>query len=268
MSLELGGKNGMVVMADADLELAADGALFGAFGTSGQRCTSTSRLIVHRDVADELVERIAAAGRQADARRPDRPGDRRRAGDRRAGPASASSAWSSAPSTPAPRSCSAGEPLEVDGLRRAARSSHPTILRADRSNPIARAEVFGPVLSVLVVDDLDDAVDVVNDTEYGLSAAVYTRDINAALRAVDHIDTGIVYVNAPTIGAEIPLPFGGNKHTGNGFREAGDPRHRAVQPGEDRVRRLLGPPPAGPDRQPARPVGRQRRRTLVTSSTT
>jgi aldehyde dehydrogenase (NAD+) len=81
--------------------------------------------------------------------------------------------------------------------------------------------VFGPVLAVLVVDDLEDAVEVVNDTEYGLSAAVYTRDINAALWAVDHIDTGIVYVNAPTIGAEIPLPFGGNKHTGNGFREAG-----------------------------------------------
>ena len=77
------------------------------------------------------------------------------------------------------------------------------------------------MLAVLVVDDLEDAVDVVNDTEYGLSAAVYTRDINAALWAVDHIDTGIVYVNAPTIGAEIPLPFGGNKHTGNGFREAG-----------------------------------------------
>jgi aldehyde dehydrogenase (NAD+) len=74
---------------------------------------------------------------------------------------------------------------------------------------------------VLVVDDLEDAVAVVNDTEYGLSAAVYTRDISAALWAVDHIDTGIVYVNAPTIGAEIPLPFGGTKHTGNGYREAG-----------------------------------------------
>ncbi len=97
----------------------------------------------------------------------------------------------------------------------------PTIVMVERSNPIARNEVFGPVLSVLTVDDLDDAIDVVNDTEYGLSAAIYTRDINTALWAVDRIDTGIVYVNAPTIGAEIPLPFGGNKHTGNGFREAG-----------------------------------------------
>jgi acyl-CoA reductase-like NAD-dependent aldehyde dehydrogenase len=86
---------------------------------------------------------------------------------------------------------------------------------------IAREEAFGPVLAVLEAADLDDALAVVNGVEYGLSAAVYTRDINAALRAVDRIDTGIVYVNAPTIGAEIPLPFGGTKHTGNGFREAG-----------------------------------------------
>jgi alpha-ketoglutaric semialdehyde dehydrogenase len=86
---------------------------------------------------------------------------------------------------------------------------------------IAREEVFGPVLAVLEVAGLDDAIDVVNSVEYGLSAAVYSRDIATALRAVDGIDTGIVYVNAPTIGAEIPLPFGGTKHTGNGFREAG-----------------------------------------------
>ena len=113
-----------------------------------------------------------------------------------------------------------GEAVEVAGCEGGS-FIQPTILRTDRTNPIARAEVFGPVLAVLVVDDLEDAVAVANDTEYGLSAAVYTRDINAALWAVDHLDTGIVYVNAPTIGAEIPLPFGGNKHTGNGFREAG-----------------------------------------------
>jgi aldehyde dehydrogenase (NAD+) len=98
----------------------------------------------------------------------------------------------------------------------------PTILTGVlRTHRVAREEVFGPVLSVIEVDGLDDAIDVVNGVEYGLSAAIYTRDINAALRAVDAIDTGITYVNAPTIGAEIPLPFGGTKHTGNGFREAG-----------------------------------------------
>ncbi|HKA83109.1 MAG TPA: aldehyde dehydrogenase family protein, partial [Acidimicrobiales bacterium] len=98
----------------------------------------------------------------------------------------------------------------------------PTVLTGVRpEHRVAREEVFGPVLAVLEAADLDDALGVVNGVEYGLSAAIYTRDINAALRAVDRIDTGIVYVNAPTIGAEIPLPFGGTKHTGNGFREAG-----------------------------------------------
>ena len=98
----------------------------------------------------------------------------------------------------------------------------PTILTGVKpTHTVAREEVFGPVLSVIEVDDLDEAIGVVNSVEYGLSAAVYTRDINAALHAVHAIDTGITYVNAPTIGAEIPLPFGGTKHTGNGFREAG-----------------------------------------------
>jgi aldehyde dehydrogenase (NAD+) len=113
-----------------------------------------------------------------------------------------------------------GDAVTVDGCDGATFIA-PTIVHAERGHRIARQEVFGPVLSVIVVDDLDDAVAVVNDTEYGLSAAVYTRDINAALWAVERIDTGIVYVNAPTIGAEIPLPFGGTKRTGNGFREAG-----------------------------------------------
>ena len=219
VSLELGGKNGMVVMADADLELAADGALFGAFGTSGQRCTSTSRLIVHRDVADDLVERIAALATKLTLGDPTDPATDvgpvidARSQERILGMVTeAVDAGAEV--------VLGGRALEVSGCPGGS-FVHPTILRADRSNPIARAEVFGPVLAVLVVDDLEDAVEVVNDTEYGLSAAVYTRDINAALWAVDHIDTGIVYVNAPTIGAEIPLPFGGNKHTGNGFREAG-----------------------------------------------
>ena len=98
----------------------------------------------------------------------------------------------------------------------------PTVLaRVDPSHRIAREEVFGPVLAVMEVEDLDDALDVVNSVQYGLSACIYTADINTALYAVERIDTGIVYVNAPTIGAEIPLPFGGTKHTGNGFREAG-----------------------------------------------
>jgi aldehyde dehydrogenase (NAD+) len=98
----------------------------------------------------------------------------------------------------------------------------PTVLTGVHpAHRIAWEEVFGPVLSVMVVADLDEALDVVNSVEYGLSSCIYTRDINTALYSVDRIDAGIVYVNAPTIGAEIPLPFGGTKHTGNGFREAG-----------------------------------------------
>src|SRR5918996_20079 len=166
VSLELGGKNAMIVRPDADLDLAVDGAIFGAFGTSGQRCTSTSRLIAHPDVAGELVDRIV-----------------KRAGELRLGD----------PQDPA---------VDVG-----------PVITAPSAERIAGM--------VAQAAELVDALDVVNAVEYGLSAAVYTRDINAALRAVDRIDTGIVYVNAPTIGAEIPLPFGGTKHTGNGFREAG-----------------------------------------------
>jgi alpha-ketoglutaric semialdehyde dehydrogenase len=128
----------------------------------------------------------------------------------------------------------------------------PTVLAGVRpDHRVATEEVFGPVLAVLEVADLDEALDVVNGVPYGLSAAVYTRDINAALSAVARIDTGIAYVNAPTIGAEIPLPFGGTKWTGNGFREAGSRGDRAVQPDQDRLRRPLRPPAAGPDRQPS-----------------
>ena len=102
-----------------------------------------------------------------------------------------------------------------------------------RTHRIARDEVFGPVLSVIEVDSLDEAIDIVNESEYGLSAAIYTATIAPALQAVDRINTGIVYVNAPTIGAEIHLPFGGTKHTGNGYREAGQRGHRAVQRDQD-----------------------------------
>jgi aldehyde dehydrogenase (NAD+) len=219
VSLELGGKNAMVVMADADLDLAVEGALFGAFGTSGQRCTSTSRLVVERSIAGDLVDRIAARADKLVLGDPTEPAtdvgpvinarslDRILAMvDNARGEGAEVVAGGSAVSV---ATCPGGA------------FAAPTIIRAEPFHTIAREEVFGPVLTVLAVDDLAHAVDVVNATEYGLSAAVYTRDINAALWAVERIDTGIVYVNAPTIGAEIPLPFGGNKHTGNGFREAG-----------------------------------------------
>jgi len=220
LSLELGGKNAMVVRADADLDLAVDGAVFGAFGTSGQRCTSTSRLIVHPDVAGELVERIVKRSEQLRLGDPQEPGVdvgpviTGSSTDRIAGMVAAAVDEGATVAT-------GGRPVTVDGCDGGAFFT-PTVLTGVRpEHRIAREEVFGPVLAVLEVAGFDEALEVVNSVEYGLSAAVYTRDINAALRAVDGIDTGIVYVNAPTIGAEIPLPFGGTKHTGNGFREAG-----------------------------------------------
>jgi acyl-CoA reductase-like NAD-dependent aldehyde dehydrogenase len=194
VSLELGGKNAMVVMDDADLDLVTEGALFGAFGTAGQRCTSTSRLVVHRDVAGELVDALHARriGRMVETALGE--GNELVTG---------------------------GHIVDVDGCEGGA-FFEPTILRgASRDSYIARNEVFGPVLTVIEIDSFDDAIETVNDCEYGLSAAIYTRDVNQAMRAVHAIDTGIVYVNAPTIGAEIHLPFGGTKHTGNGYREAG-----------------------------------------------
>jgi aldehyde dehydrogenase (NAD+) len=220
VSLELGGKNAMVVRADADLDLVVEGAIFGAFGTSGQRCTSTSRLIVDPAVAGDLTARIVERAAHLVLGDPLEPGTD-------VGPVITAASVdridamvAGAVDEGATVACG-GAATTVDSCPGGAFYA-PTVLAGVRpDHKIAREEVFGPVLAVIEVADLDEAVDVVNDVEYGLSAAVYTRDINAALHAVDRFDTGIVYVNAPTIGAEIPLPFGGTKHTGNGFREAG-----------------------------------------------
>jgi len=220
VSLELGGKNAMVVFADADIDLVLDGALFGAFGTAGQRCTSTSRLLVERSIASEVVERLVervAALRVGD------PLD----ADVDIGPVIDAASWdridaavSAAVAEGAKVRCG-GERVRPEGCEGAFYA--PTVLDAVRAgHTVARTEIFGPVLAVVEFDGgTDDVAAIVNDVPYGLSAAVYTRDISRALQTVERIDTGIVYVNAPTIGAEIHLPFGGTKHTGNGFREAG-----------------------------------------------
>ncbi|MEO7428164.1 MAG: aldehyde dehydrogenase family protein, partial [Acidimicrobiales bacterium] len=201
--------------------LVVDGALFGAFGSSGQRCTSTSRLVVQREIASAVVEALterAAALRLGDPLDPSTDvgpvitaeSARRILGMVDAAVAEGAKAVTGGVMRSDVAGCDGGAFFE------------PTILTGVlRTHRVAREEVFGPVLSVIEVDDLADAVEVVNAVEFGLSAAIYTRDINSALSAVEAIDTGIVYVNAPTIGAEIPLPFGGTKHTGNGFREAG-----------------------------------------------
>ncbi|MFZ6002500.1 MAG: aldehyde dehydrogenase family protein [Actinomycetota bacterium] len=221
VSLELGGKNAMVVLDDADLDLVVDGALFGAFGSSGQRCTSTSRLVVQRGIASAVVDALTERAAML------RLGDPLETSTDVGPVITADSgrrirAAVDAAVTEGAKVATGGELRDdVDGCE-GGTFVEPTILTAVRpSHRIAREEVFGPVLAVIEVDSLAEAVEVVNGVDYGLSAAVYTSNINAALAAVERIDTGITYVNAPTIGAEIPLPFGGTKHTGNGFREAG-----------------------------------------------
>jgi alpha-ketoglutaric semialdehyde dehydrogenase len=221
VSLELGGKNAMVVLDDADLDLVLDGALFGAFGTSGQRCTSTSRLIVQRGIAGAVLDRLVERTEALVLGDPLVP-------DTDVGPVITAEsghrilAMIEAAVSEGATAATGGRLLGGVAGCEGGTFITPTILTGVKpTHTVAREEVFGPVLSVLEVDDVDEAISVVNSVEYGLSAAVYTRDINAALHAVHAIDTGITYVNAPTIGAEIPLPFGGTKHTGNGFREAG-----------------------------------------------
>ena len=220
VSLELGGKNAQIVMEDADLDLALEGALWGAFGTTGQRCTATSRLIVARPVHDEMVRRLVErAGRL-------RLGDGLES-ETEVGPVINTSARDKIHSyvqigiQEGAKLAVGGSAAEEGALRDGA-FYRPTIF--DQVTPtmrIAREEIFGPVLSVLTVDSLDEAIRVLNDTPYGLSSSIYTRDVNRAMRAVRDIEAGITYVNGPTIGAEVQLPFGGVKETGNGHREGG-----------------------------------------------
>jgi aldehyde dehydrogenase (NAD+) len=220
LSLEMGGKNAMLVMDDADLELALTGVLWGAFGTTGQRCTATSRLIVHRKVHDKFVAMVADAAQKL------RLGDGRESGTD-VGPLIHERSRAKVESYVA---IGKEEGLElVTGGKRPGGAKtekgffyRPTIFAgAKASSRLAQEEVFGPVLTVVRVNSLDEAIKVNNSVKYGLSSSLYTRDVNAAFRAMQDLDNGITYINAPTIGAEAHLPFGGVKQTGNGHREGG-----------------------------------------------
>ncbi len=217
--LELGGKNPEIILDDANLDLALEGALFGAFGTSGQRCTATSRLVVQAGVYDEVL------GRLKERLAKFRIGDPLEASTDMGPVASADQEAKVLGYVEAGKKD--GERLLVGGSKLSGGAydrGHyvaPTLFEARREGRIAREEIFGPVLALLKVRDLADAIRVANDVDYGLSSAIYTRDVNHAFEAVRALETGIVYVNAPTIGAEVQLPFGGVKNTGNGGREAG-----------------------------------------------
>jgi acyl-CoA reductase-like NAD-dependent aldehyde dehydrogenase len=220
VSLEMGGKNPLIVMPDADLDLALEGIVWAAFGTTGQRCTATSRLIVHRDVADRLVEAIVDRATRLQIGNGLDP-------TTEMGPLVNEDQLQRVLGYIEVGRQEGAQLLCGGAALREGDHAHgwfvqPTVFSAVTPEMrIAKEEIFGPVLSVITVDNLDEAVTVANNVEYGLSASIYTRDINASYRAMLELQAGIVYINAPTIGAEIHLPFGGIKGTGNGHREAG-----------------------------------------------
>ena len=220
VSLEMGGKNAMIVMDDANLDLALEGVVWGAFGTTGQRCTATSRLLVQRKVHDQFVDRLATAV------------ERLRLGDGRDAKTDVGPLIHEAGRSKVEEYVKIGKKqgaLVVTGGKRPTGAAfdrgffyQPTVMAGVKgTHRIAMEEIFGPVLSVVRFDKFDEAVAINNSVTYGLSSSIYTRDVNLGFRAMAELDNGITYVNAPTIGAEAHLPFGGIKQTGNGHREVG-----------------------------------------------
>jgi aldehyde dehydrogenase (NAD+) len=219
VSLEMGGKNPMIVMPDADLELALDGAIWGGYGTTGQRCTATSRLICHEDVHDELVSMIEAEA--ADLVLGDGNEE-----DTDVGPLINQAALEKVQryvdigvdeGAHLAFGGDSATPGALDGY-----FFEPTLFtEVHPEMRIAQEEIFGPVLSTFRVDSYEEAVQVANNTRYGLSSAIYTEDIKKGYRAMRDLEAGITYVNGPTIGAEAHMPFGGVKDTGNGHRDGG-----------------------------------------------
>ena len=218
--LEMGGKNVIVIMDDANLELAVEGCLWGGFGTTGQRCTAASRVVVHETVYRAFLDRFvvrAAALRVGDGLDPDvQMGPSISEGQR-----DTVIKYVDIGRREGARLVCGGHAL-ADGPHAKGHFHEPTIF-ADvaPSMRIAQEEIFGPVVSVMPCRSLDEAIEIGNNVQYGLSASIYTQDVNRAFAAMRDLDTGLVYVNAPTIGAEVHLPFGGTKATGNGHREAG-----------------------------------------------
>lgn len=217
VSLELGSKNPVIIMDDADLNLALEGVLWGAFGTTGQRCTAASRVIVHEKIFDTFQEKLIERTKLL------------KLGNGLEGTTDMGPLINSSQLQKVEKYVDIGKnegaKLVLGG--RAAKPLpgyffEPTIFTdVTPDMRIANEEIFGPVVGLMRASDLDDAIETANSVEYGLSSSIYTENMKNAFRAVEKIDTGITYINAPTIGAEIHLPFGGVKATGNGTREAG-----------------------------------------------
>ncbi len=220
LSLEMGGKNAQIVLNDADLDLALDGVLWGAFGTTGQRCTATSRLILQAQIHDQFVARLAERATAL------------RLGDGRVAGTDVGPLVNDAARQKVEHYITVGREQGATLVCGGARATggaldngfffQPTIFSGvTAGSRLEQEEIFGPVLSVIKVADVEEAFTVNNDVRYGLSSSVYTSNVNVAFRAMQDLDNGITYVNAPTIGAEAHLPFGGVKETGNGHREGG-----------------------------------------------
>ena len=219
-NLEMGGKNVIIVMDDADLDLAVEGSVWGAFGTTGQRCTASSRLVVHKTLYREFLSRLVERARALKIGNGLDP-------TVQMGPLISRSQLRTVQEYvqigihEGARLACGGHPLE-DPEHACGFFHEPTVFAdVHPKMRIAQEEIFGPVVSVIPCDDLESAMEIGNGVSYGLSASIYTQDIHNAFVAMREMYTGIFYVNAPTIGAEIHLPFGGTKETGNGHREAG-----------------------------------------------
>src|SRR5205823_307245 len=220
VGLELGGKNPIIAMDDANVDLLMDGVMFGAFGTARQRCTAASRLIVHQKVYDEVVDELVE---RAEKLRVGNPIDEKTD----MGPVASSDqekkvlGYIDIGKKEGDQLLTGGKKLTGGAYDRGFFIS-PTVFAVDRKRRLAQEEIFGPVLSVLKAKDYEDAVAIANSVKYGLSSSIYTNDLRWAFRAMHELEAGITYINAPTIGAEVQLPFGGTKETGpTDTREAG-----------------------------------------------
>jgi aldehyde dehydrogenase (NAD+) len=220
VSLELGGKNAQLVMDDADLNLALEGVLWGAFGTTGQRCTATSRLILHEPIHDRFLAMLAE--RVGKLRLGDGLLERTEVGPLvNKGQQETVQSYVQIGLQEGARLVTGGK-VPADPALAKGWFHEPTVFADVRpTHRLAQEEIFGPVLSVLRARSLDEGIEILNGTVYGLSSSVYTSNLNAAYRAIRDIRAGITYINAPTIGAEAHMPFGGVKQTGNGHREGG-----------------------------------------------
>ncbi len=221
VSLEMGGKNAIIIMDDADIDNAVEGSLWGAFGTSGQRCTASSRLLVHKKVykkfCKKLVDKVKTlrVGNGLDPKTTVGPVINQQAMDKIMGYIDIGKYEDKA-------TLAAGGKRKNRGKFSKGFFIEPTVFTdVSRKMRIAKEEIFGPVVSVIPFTRLDQAISIVNESSYGLSSAIYTQDVNQAFYAMQELYTGICYVNSATIGAEVHLPFGGTKGTGNGHREAG-----------------------------------------------